>query len=109
MSSLVPPKPPCGLSAALSRPIGRAPVQNEGLSVPVVADRVSNSVRLLVGLVAGFGACTPVETIRETLSGLGRADAHLVLWELSERHDRVRKDVAVLYPELLGILESKCS
>jgi hypothetical protein len=62
-----------------------------------------------VGLVAGFGACTPIEAIRDTLSRLGRADAHLVLCELAERHERVRKDVAVLYPELLSVLERKCS
>ncbi len=79
-----------------------------GLHAPVLVDRVSDSVRLLVGLVAGFGACTPVETIRDVLEGLGRADAHLVLEELKENHDRVRKDVAIMHPELLGVLRRKC-
>jgi hypothetical protein len=93
----------------LSRVDDSRPIKDEGLSAPIVADRVSDSVRLLVGLVAGFGSCTPVETIRDTLSRLGRADAHLVLCELSENHERVRRDVAVLYPELLSVLERKRS
>lgn len=66
-------------------------------------------MRLLVGLAAGFGACTPVESIREVLEGLGRADAHLVLEELKEKHERVRKDVAIMHPELLDVLKKKCS
>lgn len=80
-----------------------------GLHAPVLVDRVSDSIRLLIGLVAGFGACTPVDSIRTVLDGLGRADAHLVLSELSERHSRVRKDVELMYPELLGVLKDKCS
>lgn len=84
-------------------------MKGEGISSSISADHVSDNVRLLVGLVAGFGACTPVETIRETLSRLGRADACLVLAELSKKHDRVRQDVAILYPELIGVLERKCS
>lgn len=80
-----------------------------GLRSSVIADRASESVRLLVGLVAGFGACTPVETIRQVLDGLGRADAHLVLEELKEKHERVRKDVELMHPELLEVLRKKCS
>lgn len=89
-------------------PAKPAEVRLMGLHAPVLVDRVSDSVRLLVGLVAGFGACTPVETIRDVLEGLGRADAHLVLEELKENHDRVRKDVAIMHPELLGVLQRKC-
>lgn len=93
------------IPAAPAKP---AEVRLMGLHAPVLVDRVSDSVRLLVGLVAGFGACTPVEAIRDVLEGLGRADAHLVLEELKEKHDRVRKDVAIMHPELLGVLERKC-
>ncbi|MFZ3232581.1 MAG: hypothetical protein WA194_03500 [Patescibacteria group bacterium] len=90
-------------------PAKPAEVRLMGLHAPVLVDRVSDSVRLLVGLVAGFGACTPVSAIQDVLEGLGRADAHLVLQELGEKHDRVRKDVALMHPELLGVLERKCS
>lgn len=79
-----------------------------GLRSHLIADRAAHSVRLLVGLVAGFGACTPVETIRHTLDGLGRSDARLVLEELSEKHDRVKSDVELLYPELIDVLKKKC-
>lgn len=92
--------------AASSKP---AESRLRGLHASVVADRASESVRLLVGLVAGFGACTPVETIRQVLDGLGRADAHLVLEELKEKHERVRKDVELMHPELLETLKRKCS
>lgn len=100
--------PDKNLHATIAVPAKPAEVRLMGLHSSVIADRASESVRLLVGLVAGFGACTPVETIRGVLEGLGRADAHLVLEELKEKHERVRKDVALMHPELLGVLERKC-
>lgn len=91
-----------------SRAPSRTPAAS-GLRAPVVVDKVQHSVGLLIGLVAGFGSCSSVEQIRASLEGLGRSDARLVLEELAENHDFVRREVAVLSPDLLSVLESKCA
>ncbi|MDQ1344215.1 MAG: hypothetical protein QG650_935 [Patescibacteria group bacterium] len=86
-----------------------AETSRSGLRSAIIADRVSHNVRLLVGLVAGFGACTPIESIRDSIRRLGRSDAHLVLATLSEEHSRTRQDIELMHPELLELLRTKCS
>lgn len=94
-------------SNILSELLAAGDATETGLQSPLVVDRVGQSIRLLIGLVAGFGACTPVDTIRNLLDELGSSDARLVLKELSDKHERARKDIEEIYPDLLYVLKKK--
>lgn len=82
---------------------------HEGLSKPMESDRVAKVVRLLVASVTNFGSCWTEEAIIEEVRLLGRSDASVVRNELLHAHKFVHSELETVSPDVLRVLEEKCS